>query len=73
MTIILPTTCEYAFSSMPSAQLPLTFLVSQIIALEIRRPNSARPYLFPQLFVGISYVCAALIMLELRRVKRKEH
>ncbi|KAF1822651.1 MFS general substrate transporter [Dissoconium aciculare CBS 342.82] len=50
--------------------LPTTF--SQTIALEIRRPNSARPYLFPQLFVGLSYVCAALIMMELRRVKRKE-
>lgn len=49
----------------------LPTMFSQVIALKIRRPGAARPYLFPQIFVGVSYVCAALIMLELRRVRQK--
>lgn len=49
----------------------LMFAVSQVIALKIRRPDSGRPYLFPQLFVGLSYLFAALIALELRRVRRR--
>ncbi|KAM0691062.1 hypothetical protein Q7P36_009833 [Cladosporium allicinum] len=49
--------------------LPTTF--SQVIALKIRRPESQRPYLFPQIFVGLCYILAALIMLELRRAKRR--
>ncbi|GAB7332423.1 hypothetical protein MBLNU13_g04231t1 [Cladosporium sp. NU13] len=49
----------------------LPTMFSQVIALKIRRPDSARPYLFSQIFVGVSYVCAAVIMWELRRVRRK--
>lgn len=57
--------------SLLGTECPLISTVSQVIALKIRRPNSERPYLFPQLFVGLSYLIAALIMFELRRVTRK--
>ncbi|TKA82756.1 hypothetical protein B0A55_01093 [Friedmanniomyces simplex] len=50
--------------------LPTTF--SEVIALKIRRPGSARSYLYPQLFVGLSYLVASAIMIELHRVKRRE-
>ncbi|TKA66856.1 hypothetical protein B0A55_10001 [Friedmanniomyces simplex] len=50
--------------------LPTTF--SEVIALKIRRPGSARSYLYPQLFVGLSYLVASAVMIELHRVKRRE-
>ncbi|KAK3672634.1 hypothetical protein LTR78_007446 [Recurvomyces mirabilis] len=50
--------------------LPTTF--SEVIALKIRRPESSRSYLYSQLFVGLSYLAASGIMLELLRVKRRE-
>lgn len=71
IVIILPTTCKYA---RPRQRLQINQAnspVSQVIALKIRRPDSARPYLFPQLFVGLTYICASFIMLELRRATRK--
>lgn len=54
---------------MPISADPLQ--VSEVIALKIRRPDADRPYLFPQLFVGIAYICAGIVMLELRRINRK--
>lgn len=54
---------------MPISADPLQ--VSEVIALKIRRPDADRPYLFPQLFVGIAYTCAGIVMLELRRINRK--
>ena len=49
---------------------PTTF--AEVIALKIRRPNSNRPYLYPELFSGLAYLVASLCMLELMRVKRKQ-
>lgn len=49
--------------------LPTTF--SEVIALKLRRPGSAHPYLYPQIFSGISYLLAGLCILELGRVLRK--
>jgi hypothetical protein len=46
--------------------------VSEVIALKIRRPDAERPYLYPQLFVALSYLAASGIMWELLRVKRKQ-
>ncbi|KAL1582116.1 hypothetical protein WHR41_09153 [Cladosporium halotolerans] len=46
-------------------------LVCEVVALDIRRPNSERSYLFTQLFVGITFSLAGLVMFELRRSKRK--
>jgi hypothetical protein len=63
--------CEYALRHEGTSRPSNKFTVSQVIALKIPRPKLARPYPFPQLFVGLSYVCAALIALELRRVRRK--
>lgn len=42
--------------------------VSEVIALEIRRPMSPRPYLYPQLLIGFSYVVASGFMFRLRQI-----
>ncbi|KAI9678690.1 MAG: hypothetical protein M1817_005747 [Caeruleum heppii] len=52
-----------------SVILPATF--AEVIALKLRRPNSSRPYLFTQIFVGLAYVIASFCLFELRRVKRR--
>ena len=48
--------------SMPS-------LFSEAIALEIREPESGRPYLWPQIYTGLAFLIASLLLLELRRQK----
>ena len=55
------------------AQLPhSSHLVSEVIALELRRPDHTRVYLYPQIFCGVCYICASLCLLEVRRrVKHK--
>ncbi|KAF2665263.1 MFS transporter, MCP family, solute carrier family 16, member 6 [Microthyrium microscopicum] len=49
--------------------LPTTF--AEAIALQIRRPDAHMPYLYPQIFAGLSYMLASAFMFELRRVLRK--
>ncbi|EXJ69658.1 uncharacterized protein A1O5_06729 [Cladophialophora psammophila CBS 110553] len=44
-------------------------LFSEAIALEIRRPHSSRPYLWPQIYTGLVFLIASLFMFELRRQK----
>ncbi|KAK9322180.1 major facilitator superfamily domain-containing protein [Lipomyces orientalis] len=56
--------------SWTSIILPTTF--SEVIALKLRRPDSSREYLYPQIFAGLSYIVASLFVLELRRVKRRD-
>lgn len=48
--------------SMPS-------LFSEAIALEIRDQGSSRPFLYPQIYTGLTFGVAALFLLELRRTK----
>ncbi|KAK5050055.1 hypothetical protein LTR84_004175 [Exophiala bonariae] len=48
--------------SMPS-------LFSEAIALEIRQPGTSRPYLWPQIYTGLSYLAASLLLLVLRKRK----
>ncbi|KAF9641552.1 Major facilitator superfamily [Lasiodiplodia theobromae] len=50
--------------------LPCTF--SEVIALKIRRPGAERPYLYPQIYSGLSYAVAAAIMFRLWQVQRKK-
>ncbi|EOD51927.1 putative mfs transporter protein [Neofusicoccum parvum UCRNP2] len=50
--------------------LPCTF--SEVIALKIRRPGADRPYLYPQIYSGVSYMVAAAIMFRLRQVQRRK-
>ncbi|EPE29044.1 MFS general substrate transporter [Glarea lozoyensis ATCC 20868] len=49
--------------------LPTTF--SEVIALKLRREKSAREFLYPQIFAGLAYLIASLIVLELWRVRRR--
>lgn len=44
--------------------------MSEVIALKLRSPGTAHPYIGPQVLAGIAYLVAALIMLELWRVHR---
>ncbi|GAM85742.1 hypothetical protein ANO11243_037500 [Dothideomycetidae sp. 11243] len=52
-----------------SIVLPTAF--SEVIALYLRRPKgSPRPYLYVQIFSGLSYLVAAMFLFELLRMKR---
>lgn len=73
-TIVLPCTC------MPRGQKRNLFIeaaadfitVSEVIALKIRRPNTERPFLYPQIFSGLSYLVAAGIMFRLWQVQHRK-
>ncbi|KAL1620287.1 hypothetical protein SLS56_009721 [Neofusicoccum ribis] len=45
---------------------------SEVIALKIRRPGADRPYLYPQIYSGVSYMVAAAIMFRLGQVQRRK-
>lgn len=46
--------------------------VSEVIALKLRSPGTAHPYIGPQVLAGTAYLVAAGIMLELWRVHRRK-
>ena len=46
-------------------------LVSEVIALKLRRSNASNEYLYVQIFAGLSGVTASLCLLELWRVIRR--
>ncbi|KAJ5779689.1 major facilitator superfamily domain-containing protein [Penicillium paradoxum] len=50
--------------------LPTTF--SEVIALKLRRPSAQHPYLYTQIFCGISYICASVALLFLWLMKRRK-
>ncbi|KAI9794286.1 MAG: hypothetical protein M1833_000429 [Piccolia ochrophora] len=52
-----------------SVILPAAF--SEVIALKLRRPESSRAYLYPQIFAGVAYILASLCLFQLRRVIRR--
>jgi hypothetical protein len=56
----LPSTLALAFATII---LPTTF--AEVIGLKLRRPNNARPYLYPQIWAGIMYMVATVQMLAL--------
>ncbi|KAK6373268.1 hypothetical protein LTS17_008287 [Exophiala oligosperma] len=47
----------------------LPSLFSEAIALEIRLPHSSRPYLWPQIYAGLTFLISSVFMFELRRRK----
>lgn len=49
--------------------LPTTF--PEVIALKLRRPGSGHEFLYSQIFAGLTYLAASIIMLELWRVHRR--
>ncbi|KAF2816811.1 MFS transporter, MCP family, solute carrier family 16, member 6 [Mytilinidion resinicola] len=64
----LPSMLSLAWASVV---LPTTF--AEVIGLKLRRPYANRPYLYPQIFAGISYLAATALMLALwlRHRRRK--
>lgn len=48
------------------------YIVSEVIALKIRRPNSTHPYLYPQIFAGLAYFVATGAILALWLIQRKK-
>ena len=42
-------------------------LFTEAIALEIRVESSSRPFLYPQIYTGLTFLIASLFLLELRR------
>ena len=51
--------------------LPTAF--AEVIALYLRRPAAGRPYLYPQIFAGLTYCVSSLFLAELWRVKRQNN
>ncbi|KAF2503311.1 MFS transporter, MCP family, solute carrier family 16, member 6 [Lophium mytilinum] len=64
----LPSMLSLAWASVV---LPTTF--AEVIGLKLRRPHANRPYLYPQIFAGLSYLAATALMLALwlRHSRRK--
>jgi hypothetical protein len=48
------------------------WVVSEGIALRLRRPTSSRKYLYTQIFAGLSYIVASGFMFQLRRMKLRQ-
>jgi hypothetical protein len=63
----LPSTLALAFATII---LPTTF--AEVIGLQLRRPDTSRPYLHSQIWAGIMYMVASLMMLSLWIVLRKQ-
>ncbi|RVX72955.1 hypothetical protein B0A52_03308 [Exophiala mesophila] len=47
----------------------LPALFSTAIGLELRMPESSRPYLAPQIYTGVAFIIATLFLLEVKRHK----
>lgn len=47
----------------------LPTLFSEAVGLELRKPGSNRPYLYPQIYSALCYLVAGIFLLELRRTK----
>jgi hypothetical protein len=62
----LPSTLALAFATII---LPTTF--AEAVGLQLRRPNAARPYLYPQIWAGIMYLVASGVMYALWVVLRR--
>ncbi|KAI0546371.1 MFS transporter, MCP family, solute carrier family 16, member 6 [Xylaria curta] len=58
-----------AFLSIAWLSIVLPSLFAEVICLQLRRPDlGVNSYLYPQIFAGLSYIAASLILLELWRV-----
>ncbi|KAH7074752.1 major facilitator superfamily domain-containing protein [Paraphoma chrysanthemicola] len=58
--------------SLSWASVIIPAIVSEGIALKLRRPASPREYLYTQIFAGLSYIVASGFMFQLRRLKRRQ-
>lgn len=50
----------------------IAVLVSEVIALELRRDSKTLPYLYTQIFAGVAYLIAGALMSVLAVIKRKQ-
>lgn len=48
-----------------------SFVVSEVIALKLRGHGLRHEFLYPQVFAGLAYLIASIIILELWRVRRR--
>jgi len=74
LVVVLPATCMFSTLHILVflfVFLLTNFVVSEVIALKLRRPGSGREFLYPQIFAGLAYLIASVISLELWRVHRQ--
>lgn len=70
VTITLPIICKLLqWSHLPKPLVNKILLVAEVIALKLRRPNSNKEYLYPQIFAGLAFIVASSCLLELWRIK----
>ena len=48
-------------------------LVSEVIALKLRRDNKSLPYVYTQIFAGVTYLIAGALISVLAVIKRRDH
>ncbi|KAF2010440.1 MFS transporter, MCP family, solute carrier family 16, member 6 [Aaosphaeria arxii CBS 175.79] len=65
--IELPSLLALSFGT---AILPTTF--AMVIALNIKKPDADKPYLYPQVFTGLAYLAASAFMLALWLIQRRK-
>lgn len=71
LSVVLPATCKAHILALLHINLSLlTHLVAEVIALALRREQAKFPYLYTQIFGGLSYLISSLFLLELLRVRR---
>ncbi len=75
VAIFLPILCKHAWIYTEEAGKLLTpfLIVSEAIALKLRRPGSTNEYLYPQVFAGLSFIVASGCLLELWRFKQRRN
>lgn len=71
LTVSMPSLCmsTRTIDRVQSPELLTRGTVAQAIALEIRRPDSDRAFLYPQIYTGVSYAVGTAFLLALRRRK----
>jgi len=63
--IVLPTTCKFRTVSHLKGESHVccpNFVVSEVMALKLRRPGSGHELLYPQIFAGLVYLIASIII-----------
>jgi hypothetical protein len=71
MMVVLPCTCKRTSKPL-LLDLALITVVSEVIALKLRRVNASREFLYAQIFCGLAYLVASFFAFELWRVHRKK-
>jgi hypothetical protein len=77
LAVVLPTTCAcvdivFVIAACVFDANSIVPQVSEIVALYLRRPSHARPYLYTQIFCGGCYICASFCLWGVRTLRKRQ-